>query len=79
MKTQPMVDACPNYLDSPSHMLLAYIPGFGLLAQFDHPFVVDRPTVNQVSLKGHVQLLPKASDKLRPSIKNNRLQNSVQA
>jgi hypothetical protein len=31
MKTQPMVDACPNYLDSPSRMLLAYLPIFGLL------------------------------------------------
>jgi hypothetical protein len=42
MKTQPMADACPNYLDSPSHMLLANLPGFGLLAQFGHPSTGDR-------------------------------------
>jgi hypothetical protein len=28
--------------------------------------------------QGHVQLLPKASDKLRPSIRDDRLQNSMQ-
>jgi hypothetical protein len=42
MKIQPIVDACPNYLDSSSHMLLAYLPTFGWLAQFDHPSVGDR-------------------------------------
>jgi hypothetical protein len=43
MKTQPMTDACPNYLDSPSRMLLAYFSGFGLLTQFGHPSAGDRP------------------------------------
>jgi hypothetical protein len=42
MKTQPMVEICPNYLDSPSRMLSACLPGFGLLAQFGHPSVGDR-------------------------------------
>jgi hypothetical protein len=42
MKTQPMADACPNYLDSPSRMLLTYLSGFGLLTQFGHPSVGDR-------------------------------------
>jgi hypothetical protein len=35
-------------------------------------------TVNQVSPEGRVQLLPKASDKLSPSIKNDHLRNSLQ-
>jgi hypothetical protein len=43
MKTQPMADTCPNYLDSPSRMLLAYLPGIGLLAQFGHSSAGDRP------------------------------------
>jgi hypothetical protein len=34
--------------------------------------------MDQVSSVGRVQLLPKASDKLQPSIRNDRLQNSVQ-
>jgi hypothetical protein len=42
MKTQPMTDTCPNYLDSPSRILLAYLPGFGLLAQFGNLSVGDR-------------------------------------
>jgi hypothetical protein len=29
MKTQPMANACPNFLDSPSCMLLAYLLEFG--------------------------------------------------
>jgi hypothetical protein len=35
--------------------------------------------VNQVSSEGRVQMLTKMSDKLRPSIRNDRLQNSMQA
>jgi hypothetical protein len=43
MKTQPMADAYSNYLDSPSRMLLACLPGFGWLTPFGHPSVGDRP------------------------------------
>jgi hypothetical protein len=38
-----MTDACPNYLDSPSRMLLAYLLGFDLLTKFGHPSAGDRP------------------------------------
>jgi hypothetical protein len=43
MKTQSVADACPNYLDIPSRKLWAYLPEFGWLARFGHPFVGDRP------------------------------------
>jgi hypothetical protein len=37
-----MSDSCPNYFDAPSHKPLAYLPEFGLLAQFGHPSRGDR-------------------------------------
>jgi hypothetical protein len=52
MKTQPMVDACPNYLDSPSCMLLAYLPIFGLLTQFGHPSMGDKPNCESNESRG---------------------------
>jgi hypothetical protein len=38
-----MADSCLNYQGIPSHKPLAYLLEFGLLAQFVHPFVGDRP------------------------------------
>jgi hypothetical protein len=35
--------------------------------------------MDQMSPEGRMQLLPKASDKLRPSIRDDHLQNSMQA
>jgi hypothetical protein len=32
MRTKPVVDSCPNYLDVPSHKPLAHLLEFGLLA-----------------------------------------------
>jgi hypothetical protein len=52
MKTQPMTDTCPNYLDSPSRMLLAYLPGFALLAQFGHPSAGDRLNYESNEFRG---------------------------
>jgi hypothetical protein len=37
-----MSNSCPNFLDIPSHKLVTYLPGFGLLAQFGHPSTDDR-------------------------------------
>jgi hypothetical protein len=37
-----MADPCPNYQDIPSRKPLAYLPGFGSLTQFGHPFAGDR-------------------------------------
>jgi hypothetical protein len=37
-----MENSCPNSLDTPSHKLITYPPGFGLLAQFGHPSMDDR-------------------------------------
>jgi hypothetical protein len=60
MKAQPMTDACPNYLDSPSRMLLAYLPGFGLLAQFGHPSAGDRPNCESSEFRGTCAVAPKS-------------------
>jgi hypothetical protein len=60
MKTQPMADACPNYLDSPSRMLLAYLLGFGLLTQFGHPSVGDRLNYESSDSRGTRAVAPKS-------------------
>jgi hypothetical protein len=78
MKIQPMVDSYPNYLDIPSHKLKAYPLKFGLLSQFDHPSTGDRLNYESSKSQGTRVVAPKTSDKLQPSIKNDRLQNSMQ-
>jgi hypothetical protein len=60
MKTQPMADACPNYLDSPSCMLLSYLPRFGLLAQFGHPSTGDRTNCKSSESLGMRAVAPKS-------------------
>jgi hypothetical protein len=59
MKTQPMADACPNYLDSPLCMLLAYLPGFGLLTPFDRSSTGDRPKCESIEFRGLRVVAPK--------------------
>jgi hypothetical protein len=60
MKTQPMADACPNYLDSPSYMLLVYLSGFGLLTQFGHPSMGYRPNCESSESRGVRAVAPKS-------------------
>jgi hypothetical protein len=60
MKTQLMADACPNYLDSPSRMLLAYLLGFGLLTQFGHPSMGDRLNYESSEFQGMRVVAPKS-------------------
>jgi hypothetical protein len=60
MKTQSMTDTWPNYLDSPSRMLLAYLLGFGLLAQFSHSSVGDRPNCESSEFRGTHTVAPKS-------------------
>jgi hypothetical protein len=78
-RTLPTTNSCPNSLDIPSHKTVTYSLGFGLVAQFDHPFADDRLNYDQMSPKRCVQLLPKASDKLQPPIRDDRLRNFMQA
>jgi hypothetical protein len=42
MRTLPTINSCPNSLDTPSHKLVTYPIGFGLLAQFGRPSMDDR-------------------------------------
>jgi hypothetical protein len=60
MKTQPMADASPNYLDSLSRMLLAYLLGFDLLTQFGHLSVGDRPNCESSEIRGTRAVAPKS-------------------
>jgi hypothetical protein len=59
MKIQPMVDACPNYFDSPSRMLLAYLLGFGWLTQFGHLSMSDRLNCESSESRGMRVAAPK--------------------
>jgi hypothetical protein len=74
MKTQSMANACPNYHDSPSRMLLAYLLRFGLLTQFDHPSVADRPNYESSQFRGNHVVVPISEqqivtlDQTRPSL-----------
>jgi hypothetical protein len=52
MKTQPMADSCPNYLNVPSHMPLAYPPGFGSLAMFDCQSMGDKLSYGSSEFRG---------------------------
>jgi hypothetical protein len=42
MRTLPTINSCPNSLDTPSHKLVTYPLGFGLLAQFGRLSTDDR-------------------------------------
>jgi hypothetical protein len=55
-----MTDSCPSYLDVPSRMPLSYPPGFGLLTQFDHPPVGDRPNYRLSESRGIRAVAPKS-------------------
>jgi hypothetical protein len=49
-----MANSCPNSLDIPSHKLVTYPPGFGLLTQFGHQSMDDRPNCgSNESLETH--------------------------
>jgi hypothetical protein len=69
-ENSPMANCCPNYQDVPSHKSLAYLPKFDLLSQFDHPSIGDRLNYT-LSLERCMQLLPKVSDKLGSSIRDD--------
>jgi hypothetical protein len=60
IKIQPIVDACPNYLNSPSRMLLAYLPRFGWLIQFGHLSAGDRPNCESTEFRGTRAVAPKS-------------------
>jgi hypothetical protein len=68
-----MGNSCPNSQDIPSHKPITCSLGFGLLAQFGRPSVDDRPNYGPNESKRSMQLLPKASDKLRTPIKDDHL------
>jgi hypothetical protein len=55
-----MTDSCPNYLHVPSHKPLAYLHEFGLLAQFGHPSVGDRPNCESSESRGMHAVAPKS-------------------
>jgi hypothetical protein len=76
-----MVDSCPNSLGVPSHKPLAYLQEFGLPGQFGQLSTGDRPNCvsKEFRVRDTCSLLPKVSNKLRPLIRNDSLQNSVQA
>jgi hypothetical protein len=54
-------------------MLLAYLPGFGLLAQFGHLSTGDRLNYESSEFRGMRAIAPKSEGQLRPSIRNDRL------
>jgi hypothetical protein len=58
MRTQPMTYSCPNYLDAPSHKPLAYLPEFGLLAQFRHLSTGDRLNYESSEFRGTRAVAP---------------------
>jgi hypothetical protein len=43
MKTLPMADIHPIFVETPGHMPAAYLQGFDLLFQFAHLFEDDKP------------------------------------
>jgi hypothetical protein len=59
-----MADSCPNYLNVLTCGPLAYLLVFGSLTQFGYPSAGDRPNCELDESCGHVQLLPKVSNKL---------------
>jgi hypothetical protein len=73
MKTQSMTDACPNYLDIPSRMLLAYLPIFGSLTQFGHPSVDDRLNCGSSESRGKHAVIPRSEQQ---TVTLNRTQSS---
>jgi hypothetical protein len=57
-----MTDFCSNYLDVPSHKPYAYLPEFGLLAQFDNPSMGDRPNCGSSESRGTRAFAPKSGE-----------------
>jgi hypothetical protein len=55
-----MADSCPNYPDVPSHKPLAYPLEFGLLHQFGHPSMDDRPNYESSESRGMRAVAPKS-------------------
>jgi hypothetical protein len=60
MRTHPMEDSCPNYLDAPSHKPLAYLSEFSLLTQFGHPSAGDRSNCESSEFRGMHAIAPKS-------------------
>jgi hypothetical protein len=55
-----MTHSYPNSLDILLRKLVAYSPGFGLLTQFGHPSVDDRPNCGSNESPGTRVVAPKS-------------------
>jgi hypothetical protein len=59
-RIQPTANSYPNSLDITLHKLIAYPPGFGLLARFGHLSVDDRPNYGSNESLGMHAVAPKS-------------------
>jgi hypothetical protein len=64
MRTQSMANSCPNYLDAPSHKLLAYLLKLGLLTQFGHSSKGDRSNCGSSESRGSCVVSPKSEQQI---------------
>jgi hypothetical protein len=67
-----MANSCPISQDIPSHKPVIYPPGFGLLAQFGHLSVDDRPNCGSNESQ-EMRAVASKSDRLRPLIRDDHL------